>query len=585
MFRAISSSTLKTRVVTPVVQVTLPPLPETRRFKYTATSFVPSAPKEQQLFRKISEFKDKNELSDYRRHSLPLEKTAMAFDECCLAKFNPRHPAQHQQQPLFATLTRAMGLYRQILPTSQMQHRRVSDLLHLIATAMKCNISTKLVLKKKADNDARSVTEQNDKIVITALQEICNDALENKVSLNSHAISVIISLYERLHRAEDGLRFWNNARQNDEDVMKYMSGNVVGRILPFLATYTDEPFEAIQDLYHRSRDLSGDSPALSVGMISVCLKHDQVEEALNLFEGLVASMDPADVTGNAYLYRAHNEFICSCTDLSVAEIFLDKALSGGMPYTTKINASTARDYIERLWEKTRNFAKVRETWEKVWRFYVKTNEDDINDGAISGSWNHTFMTVFFEQYPEFSQESFMTLKDVIRTYSEIKMIDEPFLNVILTFAPRWKQPQVIESINQAYDIYNITRSQISHRTYLKAMGAIDVPDSKIVDAWTQLVLLDDQQGYKYISRVDVKALKDATIYSESFSEARADVFFQIFKAYGSLCRNAHDYAIMVKDDIHFNPALRERYAGLTLLSVAELVVPQFKNLRSFNQKK
>lgn len=413
----------------------------------------------------------------------------------------------------------AMNLYRDLTSMNDLTAMRASRVIQLLHIALKINRTQLTSMNKKPDYDSQSFHKEMTNYLCESLREISADILGGRVGVTEHGASHLLSSFKELLLYEETLNIWRSAVNSDnKDIVKpFMYPNVVGVVLPLLYE-NGTSFDEIKTLYEKSANIvphrQGPSPNLILGMIKTSLAANENEHALALFQEMCTAEGSA-ASPYAALTGTHLAFIGECKDLFVAKSFFERALSKEMPYKINLQVSSVKQLIQNIWDQTHDFNEVVDVWVKATRYYGQK----VSHG-ISSSLNSKFISIFFENYVNDKVAGLEHLKELINAYNDMKAIDEPFLNIILTKCTVWKDKNIIDSLEKLYELYHIPKTIVTYRIILKAMGSIDVSNEVITDRWIQLIKKADQIGQTYIANADWAALRDATVtYAEKDFQA------------------------------------------------------------------
>ncbi|EDO19443.1 hypothetical protein Kpol_1002p91 [Vanderwaltozyma polyspora DSM 70294] len=400
----------------------------------------------------------------------------------------------------------AMKLYTDLILTSDLNSDRVSKLVHLLHNGLRTNRNQLTKMNKKPDYDSKSFHKEITNYLCKSLRVIANDVLLDKINLNEYGAMHLITAFKELLLFDECISIWQNSinSKNNYTSNIFLNPRVVGVILPILYDH-GIPYDQIQLLYEKSSSMINYfHPNLSVGMIRASLSSGNIPMALSLFEKL--SQESTEMKFG-YLIETHLSFIGECKDLEVAQLFFDKALNNEMPYKIDLQVSYVKSFLNNIWSQKKDFNHVYQIWYISSLHYGK----NVNHG-ISSSLNDTFFNIFFEHFKSNKLDGFNHLKSIIITYNNIKPIDEPFFNIILTKCSIWHDSNIIEFIDNSYDYYKIEKTIVSYRILLKSMGSIDnVENNIILSRWLDLVIKSDHIGQRFIANADWAALRDATI--------------------------------------------------------------------------
>ncbi|SSD59871.1 related to Protein RMD9-like, mitochondrial [Saccharomycodes ludwigii] len=420
--------------------------------------------------------------------------------------------------PLFwDSIGKAMGLYRILVETPEMNSNRCSMLIHLLHNGLRANRNQLTRMNKKPDYDSQSFHKEMTNYLCDSLREIASDVLQNKTGVNEYGCMHLITAFKELLLEEEAVDIWRNGLNNQLTHEYFLNPRVVGVILPILYQH-GVSFDEISKLYQDSSNLiSYFHPNLSVGMIRACLSAGENMKALELFTKLCEESSERKF---GYLIETHLSFIGECKDLNLAESFFIKALNNEMPYRIDLQVSYVKKFMTNIWYQLGDFNKVYDVWYKSSIHYGSR----VNHG-ISSSLNDTFFDIFFRKFTVFNEEGFTNLQNIIMTYNTIKPIDEPFFNIILTkAAAQWRDRSIIDFVNQSYKAFNIPKTIVAYRILLKSLGSIDnVSSNEILSRWNELVMKTDEVGQGFIANADWAALRDACV---TWAQEKSDILME-----------------------------------------------------------
>lgn len=529
---------------------------------------------------------------------------------------NGRHQPMHNNNtnPLFwDSIGKAMGLYRDLINTPELNSDRVSKLVHLLHNGLRANRNQLTRMNKKPDYDSQSFHKEMTNYLCESLREISQDVLSGKVELNEYGAMHLITAFKELLLFEEAVSIWRSAINgtNEYTSQIFLNPRVVGVVLPILYD-NGVTYDEIRSLYDRSSAMINYfHPNLSVGMIRASLSAGENEMALQLFQKLC---EESSEMKYGYLIETHLSFIGECKDLNVAQAFFDKALNNEMPYKIDLQVSYVKSFLRNIWSQTHDFNKVYDIWYKSSMHYGR----DVNHG-ISSSLNDTFFDIFFEHYSQDKVAGLQHLQELISVYNNIKQIDEPFFNIILAKCTVWHDREIIESIDKAYELYHIPKTIVAYRILLKSMGSVEVTNDEIFQRWSDLIKKSDEIGQSFIANADWAALRDATVTWTQFYKNNTDLFneqggynpalqaanasgafddipqqaqqdeqdrlelyLKIVKRYSPYCRDSRQLARLTSGTAMKYPVLQPALSSFGTLDVSDIFMPQLHNLRMSN---
>ena len=196
---------------------------------------------------------------------------------------NNNNGRRGQQQPVATTantnplfwdsIGRAMGLYRELLGTPELNSDRVSKLVHLLHNGLRANRNQLTRMNKKPDYDSQSFHKEMTNYLCESLREISQDVLCAKVELNEYGAMHLITAFKELLLFEEAVSIWRSAINGTSTYTAniFLNPRVVGVVLPILYD-NGVTYKEIQQLYEKSSAMINYfHPNLSVGMIRASL--------------------------------------------------------------------------------------------------------------------------------------------------------------------------------------------------------------------------------------------------------------------------------------------------------------------------
>lgn len=500
------------------------------------------------------------------------------------------HPQLGASSTFWDSISRAVALYNELKDCPELNSNRVGELVHLLHNGLRTNRQMLGSLSKKPDYDAQSFHKEMVNFIYTSLNQITDDILNNTVSINASGLVHLLTSYEEMGFREQIIQIWNRVNIPFEEtgavngaVKKLFKNAVVlGSVLPILYESHIITFEEAEKLFQDALKKGHYFPHnLYTGMILTCLKADENIKALELFEILCTN-----ATGVAYGYvtETHLAFIGQCKDLNISEKFLDKAISGELPYRIDVQVSYINSLMNNIWNAQKDFSKIEEVWRKVTKFYT----DNRLRISVFSSLNNEFFTYFFETYKNDKEAGLIKLQELIAYYNDIKGIDEPFLNVTLVKCAVWREKAAINYIEKNFELFNIPKSLITYRILLKTMGSVDeVTTDEILSRWQDIIKKADSQGNTYIANADWAALRDATIRwaqenedKEAEALYRVDLYLKLVKGYQKFCSSGHQKFRILQGCGKSFPILANNLDRLETIDTSSILIPGLQHLKS-----
>ncbi|ANZ74677.1 BA75_01448T0 [Komagataella pastoris] len=491
-----------------------------------------------------------------------------------------------------------MPIYRQLLESGELTSSRVQNLVSFLRNGLRMNRLELKKLKNKPDFDSSSKNNQMYEFLLSSVREVSNDLLDEKFSPNVSLTSLLIDCFRDMQLPEEAISFWSNGKQIPNLTEIFEGQMVLGAVLPILADAHEANFDELYPKYlELQKNVTAEHkvlhPKFLLGMIRVCLSNNKVDESLQIFKSLVNNLYQNNDGKTPLPHQksnvtmAHLSFVGYCKNIDTADVFFNDAMDNKLPYHTPLQLNFINSYMNNTWEVTRDFERVKTIWIKTWNNYASKK---YLPRMISSSFNNVFFNIFFQKYPQYSAESIKELKQLIVSYSQIRPLDEPFLNVLTSKCQQWRSLEVIDSIQEAYQTYNIEPTLVAHRCLLKALGSVDVPPQRIQQTFENLLLLHDANREAFLAPADLTSLKSATIRSPILDELsggrdeRVKLFFQLFKVYGPYLKSTKALDRWIASDIEQDPSLAVWYKSLGSLDVSKvnrLNLPRMKRNEQF----
>lgn len=457
-------------------------------------------------------------------------------------------------------------IYRSLIYSGQLNEKRMAEFVSLLRNGLRIHRLELSKLKKNLDKDSNNPIKNIHYLLTCAIREVSYNLLDGLISMNSHGLTHLFKAYKDLGFTYEAVHIWETGKKNPSLNHLFTSEPVLGSIFPFLVESGDFDFNEIWEMYQKIKDSKGADEKLhnelQVGMIRVCLFKDQTNDALAIFKQLTSDVynsfnnkgTEPPINVKSYMTMAHLSFIGFCKDIDTADFFFQDAVNESMPYLTPLQLNFIKKYLANTWEITHDYEKVKKIWLITWRHY---EHKKTSNSSVSSSLNDAFLSIFFKKYPSFSSESFSELKKVIDDYNFIRLIDEPFINVLLSKSTSWHNPEVFEFILNTANSNQFSKTNVFYRCCLKACGSVDIDSMSILNLFRQLLANNASNGMKFIAHADWVALRDATInspYLSSFESVndRIDLYFKLWKICSSSFISLENFKSYVLKDVKLN---------------------------------
>lgn len=467
--------------------------------------------------------------------------------------------------------------------------------LNLLNNATFKNRLYKLRPANKQDSDQYSSDAMRDEVMLKdatlKMTEWVGQGEFNSI-LNFEAVKFLFYTMLQFKLEPEILQLWEAGVNEDGELCKiYLLHTILGLVLRLAYDSKKFNYEEILSIYDlNTQKTKKIQPELLACIGQVAVKEADYKRGLDSLESLLVSFeeDPKSRYNIlSSLSSLHLAFIADCKDLTIAKHFFDKVVDGKLPYEIQLKIPYVQSLLENCYEEAETPEESMELIEDIW---TKTLNHIVSTtakrplGARYSNLNNTFFGIFFKRYPELNDESYSKLKDLIKTYTEIKVVDEIFLNTIISNY-NWGNKMVLEQLIEYYTIYNVERSPVSYRISLKCAKDIqEYSNQEIYAKWIESLKFLDSRGYNYIPIADWAAFRDCTILSP-FEQERKQFYLHVADLYKNYMQ---DYKTCIRFCKHWQKQ-REHFRDIAKLSenggperfetdvVCE--VPEFRNLK------
>lgn len=381
------------------------------------------------------------------------------------------------------------------------------------------------------------------------------------------------------------VQFWENG-VNDENLSKlFLNEKILAAVLPVAYDEQRYTYEQIIKLFEtNTKDKANIDSDLHVSIGKIAIKNKDYARALDSMEALLRLLE--ENSGNTRILKClselHLSFIGFSEDLNISTHFFNKVIEKELPYSVPLKAPHVAALLDKLMANQESFETIFNIWKNTAAFYAK---DKFQQSAINSRYsilNNKFLSIFFQLHPVLTEESHNELRNVIAAYSQIKDVDEYFLNTLISNYT-WGDKTVFLQLMELYPIHNIEYTTVSNRIVLKKMGAIsDFTSGDIINRWNRSLARLDQEKYRYIPIADWAALRDCTILS-SYSEERTPVYLALLAAYKDFHQDGRAVSRFAKTWLHSQ--LYSTVARVTkepesnFTCEEEIIIPKFRHLK------
>lgn len=466
----------------------------------------------------------------------------------------------------WGAVRKIIPLYRSLVNSGELNEKRMADFVSLLRNGLRIHRLELSKLKKNLDKDSNNPIKNIHYLLTCAIREVSYGVLDGHVHLNPHGLTHLFKAYKDLGFTYEAVNIWENGKSNPKLFNLFTSEPVLGSIFPFLVESGDFNFDEVWEMYSKIKGSKLPNEKLhnelQVGMIRVCLFKGKTSEALSIFQKLTSDVYSSfqqsgiepPINVKSYMTMAHLSFIGFCKDMNTADYFFNDAVNESMPYLTPLQLNFIKKYLANTWETTLDYQRVKNIWAITWAHYEMKK---TSNSSVSSSLNDAFLSIFFQNYPVYSNDAFNELKSVIAQYSAIKTIDEPFINVLLSKSTIWHNPQVFEFILSTANSHAFSKTNVFYRCCLKACGSVDIDSNSILNLFRQLLDNNASNGMKFIAHADWVALRDATINSpflQNFNSLndRIDLYFKLWKICSPYFISLENFKNYVFKDVKLN---------------------------------
>lgn len=534
------------------------------------------------------------------KHKLPYYKHLLAYDECLAHNsfFDPKTgdvPGGTAQ--FWDAVEKIMPLYDELIFTGELNQRRVDELISLLRNGLRMHRFELSKLKKNIDRDLNSPLQQMQVYLKDSLIKISNDIVSNNnnqmgtvnISISSRGLTNLFKAFTDMGLIDEATVIWNRGKKDARLYPLFTSESVLGSVLTLLIENKEFDYEEIASMYQTIKATKKENDIihseLQVAMIRASLLKGKTDRALEIFKEITSDVlqfymkkqiNPPVAVKN-YMTMAHLSFIGYCQDYETANIFFTDSFQNQMPYLTPIQINYVKKFMVNTWKNTKDFDKVTKIWYLTWQYFEKNHKSTT---AISSSLNDAYLDIFFEKYNHFDNEAAAELKKLLAKYAEIKSMDEPFFNCLITKSKKWANVGVFQSIVKVADLYNFPKTNVYHRCVLKASGSVELPINEIFNLFQRLLHSNIQLGSNHLTNADWFAFRDATIHSKFLNSEKVDLYFKVFKVCCKHFLNMSNFKLYMNLDIGLDKRYRNVFDEFQRVNTDDI---ELQELQWFNK--
>lgn len=417
---------------------------------------------------------------------------------------------------LLMDLDQSMKIYMKLRNVNPFYPSDIARLLQTLHTSIR--ITRKQKNKKKAEHkDFSQETAAIKNHILTIAQDLGNGV----VVCAPWGLIHLFTSFATMDIPEEGIDLWKQL--SDPSTSQCASSvwmpHVVGAVID-LMTAANAPFDSIISIYEQSKHSGGESPNLEQAIVGAFIKNGKTVDALNHFTKVLTTYPDEQYA----LGRIHDRFVGDCDDVETALKFFYDGMEGKTSYKASTHPSTVVRLMERIW--TSDTENKLDLVENVWRTYIAHIPKTMGEWMFSITVN-TFLQCFMHTYPTPTPEAVVRLKDVIQFYIKARVDISPiFLNTLLSNVQPWGDAEIITTIINAFDVYNLPQDTVSCRIILNSYENISVNEQHVLNRWALLREAKQQSGNHNSSPIE--ALDILALLRACYPVSREEIFANIF---------------------------------------------------------
>lgn len=466
----------------------------------------------------------------------------LSFDQLLRSARQYRKVRNKVNEPLTRTIQTLSDLFKDDSVKQSLSLLNIGQYASLLNDAVFRNRFLRLSSNSNRDSDSYNHAAVHNDIM---LKEAILNLMDNVSSDQIRAIApetvqnLLLSMCQYKAWPEI-VNFWENGVNDEKLSLIFLNERILAVALPVAFSEQRYTYEQIIRLYDANvPNKDNADPDLVVSIGKIALQSEDYTRALDCMESLlkVYETDPDNRRMLKNLSELHLSFIGFSKDVNIATHFFNKVVEHELPYDAPLKAPHICSLLDNLLASGAGYDAPFDVWKKTLVVYAK---DKFQQSVINSRYsmvNNKFLSIFFQLHPTLTEDAQAEMKKVIATYLQIKLVDEYFLNTLVSNYV-WKDKSVFLQLVELYQIHHITCTPVSNRIILKKMGDIgDFSAGDIVERWNRSLADLDSAGFQYIPIADWAALRDATINS-AYSEERTPVYLALLAAYKDFHQDA-----------------------------------------------
>lgn len=526
---------------------------------------------------KSSILKDKSHASDVK-----------TFDQLLRSAKQHKSVRNQVNEPLTRAIQSLSDLFKEDSIKENLSLLNIGQYASLLNDAVFRNRFSRLSSNSNRDSDSYNSDAHNKDIMLKeAILNLMDNVSSGQINgvIDAETIQNLLLSMCQYKAWTEIVNFWENG-VNDEKLSElFLSERILSAVLPVAFNEERYTYDQIIKLYEANvKDKTKVNSDLTVSIGKIALKSEDYARALDAMESLlkVYEADPSNRRVLKNLSELHLSFIGYSKDVNIATHFFNKVIEHELPYDAPLKAPHVCTLLDNLMASNESYETIFDVWLKTTKVY---STDNFQQSAINSRYsmlNNKFLSIFFQLHPSLTQEAHSELKKLVAAYSQIKDVDEYFLNTLVSNYS-WKDKTVFLQLLELYEIHKIRATPVSNRIILKKMGDIEeFTVGDIIDRWNRSLDHLDKLKFRYIPIADWAALRDCTILSP-YGEQRTNVYLAILAAFKDYHQDAKAVARFVKTWLHsplsktVNRVTFEPESSFTCEE--EIVVPRFNKLQ------
>lgn len=457
-------------------------------------------------------------------------------EQLSLASQYRTHKDREGQRAFVDTMANIFNLFKDDNLRSAFSSKDLFHFVQMLNFSVYHNRTSRLSGSKNRDSDQYQNENLIDEVLLKNAVLIASETIIegefNKI-LNANILLFLFFSMGQFQLYPEMINLWENG-VNDPNIGKlYLDEKILAVILPIAYNSKRFDYEEILHIYElNTKENTNIHHELLSSMGKIAIRAGDYSRGLDSLEALLQAYesntkDKKKVLGS--LGDLHLSFIGACKDIKISKHFFDKVIQYDLPYFVRLKVPHIQSLLENCYELNEGIDEILYFWRSTVSHYNNEKKNLLLNSRYS-ILNNTLFQIFFKMYPTMTEESIDKLKEIISSYSDIKTVDEVFLNTIIGNYS-WGNKEILEQLMENYEIYGVKRTPVSYRICLKKTGELSsYSNEDILSKWNQALKHLDETKFNYIPIADWAALRDATILSP-FSDERKNFYLSVLDKY------------------------------------------------------